>query len=172
MEREKSNGGKDLIYRIKIGIVLLLAAGLIFGCGGDDSTAGDGHDHVHDHVHGDEGDDFDTAVSNLGLMFDDPVGAGRLSPSFSTDISPILTNRCALSGCHVAGGPHGVDFRTYDSLKAGGDYGAIVTAGDARESKVVKQIVQGRMPPDPAEPLEAAQIQLIIDWINEGADNN
>ncbi len=157
-----------MVYRIKIGIVLLLVAGLMFGCGGDDTGTGDGHDHVH----GDEGDDFDTAVSNLGLVFDDPAAAGRPSPSFSADISPILTSRCATAGCHVAGGPHGVDLRTYDSLKASGDDGAIVTAGDARESEVVKQIVQGRMPPDPAEPLEAAQTQLIIDWINEGAKNN
>ena len=158
------------MYRIKIGMLLLLVAGLIFGCGGDDTGTGDGHD--HDHVHGDEGDDFDTAASNLGLMFDDPVAAGRPSPSFSADISPILTSRCATAGCHVAGGPHGVDLSTYDTLSAESDDGAIVIAGNARESEVVKQIVQGRMPPPPAEPLEAAQTQLIIDWINEGAENN
>ena len=156
------------MYRIKIGIALLLVAGLMFGCGGDNGGTDDGHDHVH----GDEGDDFDTAASNLGLMFDDPAAAGRASPSFNTDISPILTNRCAIPGCHVAGGPHGVDLRTYDTLNAGGDAGAIVVAGNARESEVVKQIVQGRMPPAPSEPLEAAQMQLIIDWINEGIENN
>ena len=156
------------MYKIKTGIALLLVAGVMFGCGGDDTGTGDGHDHVH----GDEGEDFDTAASNLGLMFDDPVAAGRSSPSFSADISPILTNRCATVGCHVAGGPHGVNLSTYDTIGAGGDDGAIVVAGNARESEVVKQIVQGRMPPPPAEPLEAAQTQLIIDWINEGAENN
>ena len=149
-------------------MLLLLVAGLIFGCGDDDGETGDGHDHVH----GDEGDDFDDAAVKLGLMFDDPAAAGRQSPSFSADISPILTNRCATAGCHVAGGPHGVDLRTYDTISAGGDAGAIVAAGNARESEVVKQIVQGRMPPPPAEPLEAAQTQRIIDWINEGAENN
>ena len=91
---------------------------------------------------------------------------------YSADISPILTNRCAIDGCHVAGGPHGVDLRTYDTLSAGGDDGAIVTADEAKESEIVKQIVQGRMPSAPNEPLEAAQIRLIIDWINEGAKNN
>jgi len=155
------------MYRIKIGIVLLLVVGLMFGCGSDNGTTGDGHDHVH----GDEGDDFDDAAVDLGLVFDDPAAAGRPSPSFSADISPILTSRCATAGCHVAGGPHGVDLRTYDTINAGGDAGAIVTARDARESEVVKQIVQGRMPPG-GPPLEAAQIQLIIDWINEGAENN
>ncbi len=158
------------MYRIKIGIVLLLVAGLMFGCGGDDVTTDDGHG--HDHVHGDEGDDFNDAVSNLGLAFDNPVAAGRPSPSFSADISPVLTNRCAIPGCHVAGGPHGVDLRTYDTISAGGDDGAVVIAGNARESGIVEQIVQGRMPPPPSEPLEAAQIQSIIDWINEGAENN
>ena len=156
------------MYKIKIGIALLLVAGLMFGCGDDNGATGDGHDHVH----GDEGDDFDTAANNLGLMFDHPMAGGRPSPSFSADIAPILTSRCATAGCHVAGGPHGVDLRTYDTLNAGGDAGAIVVAEDAEESEIVKQIVQGRMPPDPNEPLEAAQIQLLIDWINAGAENN
>ena len=158
-------------YTVRIGIVLLLVAGLMFGCGGDDAGTDDGYGHGHDHVHGDEGDDFDEAVSSLGLFFNDPTTAGRPSPAFSADISPILTNRCAIPGCHVAGGPHGVDLRTYDSLKAGADDGAIVIVDDARESEIVKQIVQGRMPPG-GPPLEAAQTQLIIDWINEGAKNN
>ena len=156
-----------MVYRIKIGIVLLLVVGLMFGCGGDDG--GTGHD--HDHVHGDEGDDFDDAASNLGVVFDNPVAAGRPNPSFSADISSILTSQCATVGCHVAGGPHGVDLRTYDTFSAGGDAGAIVIAGNAKESEVVKQIVQGRMPPG-GPPLAAAQTQLIIDWINEGAENN
>lgn len=157
------------MYKIKIGIVLLLVAGLMSGCGGDDTGTGDGHDHVH----GDEGDDFDEAASSLGLFFNDPATAGRSSPSFSADISPILTSRCATAGCHVAGGPHGVDLRTYDTLSVGGDDGAIVIADNARESEVVKQIVRGRMPP-PASglTLDAAEIQSIIDWINGGAENN
>ena len=161
------------MYRIKIGIVLLLIVGLMFGCGGDDEATDDGHDHDHDHATDEEDSgDFEAAAENLGVVFDDPAAAGRPSPSFSADISPILTNRCATAGCHVAGGPHGVDLRTYDSVMKGGDDGDIVIAGNARESEVVKQIVQGRMPPAPNEPLDPAEIQLIIDWINEGAKNN
>jgi hypothetical protein len=153
--------------QLNVGMVLLLIIGLMFGCGGDDGATGDGHDHVH----GDEGDEFEAAADNLGVVFDDPVAAGRPSPSFSADISPILTNRCALPGCHVAGGPYGIDLRTYDSLKAGGEDGAIVIVGNAKESEMVEEIVEGKMPPD-GPPLEAAQVQLIIDWINEGAKNN
>ena len=159
------------MFRMKIGIVLLLVVGLMFGCGGDNEVADDGHDHDHTHAEEDSGD-FEAAADNLGVVFDDPAAAGRPSSSFSADISPILTNRCAIPGCHVAGGPHGVDLRTYDSLSAGGDDGAIVIANDARGSEIVEEIVQGKMPPAPNEPLDAAEIQLIIDWINEGAENN
>ena len=47
-----------MVDKIKIGVALLLFAGLMFGCGDDNAGTGDGHDHVH----GDEGDDFDDAV--------------------------------------------------------------------------------------------------------------
>ena len=135
-------------YTIKIGMVLLLVGGYmfcVFGCG--------------------------SAIKDLGLVFDNPADAGRPSPSFSTDISPILTKRCAIAKCHVVDGPHDIDLRTYESLMNGGDDGAIVIAGDARESEIVEEIVEGKMPPD-GPPLEAAHIQLIIDWVNEGAKNN
>ena len=105
------------------------------------------------------------------MLFDDPTDAGRPSPSFQDDILPILINRCAFAGCHVAGGPDGIDLRTYDAVMAGGHDGAIVIAGNARRSELVEEIVEGEMPPN-GPPLPAAQIQLIIDWINEGAKNN
>ena len=136
------------MYRISIGMVLLLVAGLMFwffGCG--------------------------SAIKDLGLVFDSPSAAGRPSPSFSADISPILTERCAIAECHVVDGPHDIDLRTYDTLMKGGDEGVIVITGDARESEIIEEIAEGKMPPE-GPPLDAAQIQLIIDWINEGAKNN
>ena len=136
------------MYRINIGTVLLLVVGLMvwsFGCG--------------------------SAIKELGLAFDNPAAAGRPSPSFNTDILPILTERCAIAECHVVDGPHDIDLRTYDTLMKGGDEGAIVIVGNARESEIVEEIAEGKMPPE-GPPLDAAQIQLIIDWINEGAKNN
>lgn len=136
------------MYRINIGILSLLVVGLMvwsFGCG--------------------------NAIKELGLVFDSPAAAGRLSPSFNTDILPILTERCAIVECHVVDGPHDIDLRTYDTLMKGGDEGAIVIVGNARESEIVEEIAEGKMPPE-GPPLDAAQIQLIIDWINEGAKNN
>ena len=117
------------------------------------------------------GKSFDDSAAELGLAFDSPTASGRLAPSFSADISPILTQRCALAGCHVADGPEDVDLRTYATLQKGGEHGAIVIARDARESELVEEIVKGKMPPD-GPPLEASEIQLIIDWINNGAKEN
>ena len=94
----------------------------------------------------------------------DPVDA---EAAFTQNILPILTARCALSGCHVADGPHGLDFRTYASFIAGGEHGPAFTPGSADESKIVEQIVEGKMPPPPRDPLTAAEIQLFVDWINQ-----
>ena len=86
--------------------------------------------------------------------------------SFEQNILPILTSRCALAGCHVADGPDGLDFRTYESFKAGGEDGPAFIPGNAEESEVVEQIVLGNMPPG-GPPLSDAEIQLFVDWINQ-----
>lgn len=86
--------------------------------------------------------------------------------SFEHNLLPILTARCALSGCHVADGPHGLDFRTYESFVAGGEHGPAFVPGNAQESEIVEQIVSGTMPPG-GPPLSAAEIKLFVDWINQ-----
>ena len=138
------------IAKILFFITLLISIALV-GCGDEYDDYDDEYDDYDD----------DDDINRRDVAFDNPVRAGRPSPSFKEDILPILTNRCAFAGCHVAGGPEGVDLRTYDT----------VIAGDARESELVEVIVEGEMPPG-GPPLPAAQIQLIVDWINEGAKNN
>ena len=94
--------------------------------------------------------------------------------SFKDDIQPILAERCAVPGCHVAGHFTGLDLSQYDAFKQGGNGGAAFTAGDGGGSLVVKRIdgtQPPQMPPGGA-PLDADQIQLFIDWIDEGGENN
>ena len=66
---------------IRIGMALLLAAFTIWvcGCGTSDDDTGDG----------------------AGGVVDTSTGSGV---SFQNDVLPILTQRCAVPGCHVAGG--------------------------------------------------------------------
>ena len=88
--------------------------------------------------------------------------------SFTNNILPILTARCAISGCHVENGPEDVDLRSYETMNQGGEHGPLFIPGNAAESEIVEEIVSGEMPLG-GPPLEPAQIQLFIDWINAGA---
>ena len=104
-------------------------------------------------------------------MLDDP--SGPMDPhepvdvevAFAQNLLPILTERCALVGCHVADGPHGLDFRTYASFIAGGEHGPVFIPGNAEDSEIVEEIVSGNMPPV-GPPLTDAEIHLFVDWIN------
>lgn len=91
--------------------------------------------------------------------------------SFKDDIQPILAERCALAGCHAAPGAGGLDLTKYDTFKKGGNTGAGFVAGDGKGSTVVRRIDGGGMPPG-GPPLDGDQIQLFVDWIDEGAENN
>ena len=91
--------------------------------------------------------------------------------SFKDDIQPILAERCAIPGCHAAPGAGGLDLTAYDTFKKGGNGGAAFAAGNGKGSIVVRRIDGGGMPPIPP-PLDADQVQLFIDWIDAGAENN
>ncbi len=102
---------------------------------------------------------------------DQPVAVEEPKVSFKDDIQPILAERCAIAGCHAAPGAAGLDLSQYDTFKKGGNGGAAFDAGNGKGSIVVKRIDGGGMPPIPP-PLNAEQVQLFIDWIDEGAENN
>lgn len=92
--------------------------------------------------------------------------ATDIEASFEQNLLPILTARCALAGCHVADGPHGLDYRTYASFVAGGEDGPIFIPGNAEDSEIVEEIVEGKMPPGGPR-LPDAEIQVFVDWINQ-----
>lgn len=91
--------------------------------------------------------------------------------SFQEDIQPIIASECALAGCHAAPGAGGLDLTNYDTFKKGGNTEPGFIAGDGKGSFVVKRIDGGGMPLG-RPPLDGDQIQLFIDWIDEGAENN
>ena len=94
--------------------------------------------------------------------------------SFKDDVQPILAERCAVPGCHVAGHFTGLDLSQYDTFKnfeKAGNGRPAFAAGDGKGSLVVERIDGGGMPPG-GPPLDGDQIQLFIDWIDEGAENN
>jgi len=90
--------------------------------------------------------------------------------SYSKDVLPILESRC--SKCHMGEfTSKNLNMETYESLMAGSQNGPVIVAGNARESLLAQKILTGKMPKRGPK-LTTAQIQIIIDWINAGAQNN
>ena len=104
-------------------------------------------------------------------VIEEPVIVEEPGVSFKDDIQPILENRCAFVGCHTESSPTRLDLRNYDGLKRGSSQSAVFIAGNGNSSLIVKRIDGGGMPPI-KPPLNAEQIQLFIDWIDDGAENN
>lgn len=90
---------------------------------------------------------------------------------FTAQIMPIFISNCAMSGCHDAKSKReGYDLSSYDSIIKKG-----IIKGDAAKSKIYKVLLangESRMPPAPMQALSADKIQLIANWINQGAKNS
>jgi uncharacterized membrane protein len=99
-----------------------------------------------------------------------PQAALRADVSYSKDIQPILARRC--SKCHMGEfTSEDLNMETYESLMSGSQNGPVIIAGNANESLLAQKLLKGEMPKRGPK-LAAPQIQLIIDWINSGAQNN
>jgi hypothetical protein len=110
----------------------------------------------------------DTAVSAPEPTPEQPVSGTTIS--FATDILPIIERRCR--NCH--GGnrtEEGLVLLTYADIMAGSDNGLVVTPGDAGNSLLAEMLLNNKMPKRGPK-LTPEQVQLIVDWINQGALNN
>lgn len=90
--------------------------------------------------------------------------------SFANDVLPILQSRCA--NCH--GGERtqkGLNVTTFENLMAGSENGSVIAPGNADASKLAELIVSQKMPKRGPQ-LTPPQIQIILDWINQGALDN
>jgi uncharacterized membrane protein len=100
-----------------------------------------------------------------------PVSTSSTSDvSFSKQILPILQESCV--SCH--GGEKtskGLDLKTFASVMKGSQNGAVIIAGDAARSNLLKSVQAGKMPKR-GNKLTADQIQLFVDWVNAGAKDN
>jgi uncharacterized membrane protein len=90
---------------------------------------------------------------------------------FEEQILPLFQSNCAKSGCHdAASHQEGYVLDSYSHIVAKG-----ITPGNAKNSKIYQVIKSSGdediMPPPPDKPLTNEQINLIAQWINEGAQN-
>lgn len=104
-------------------------------------------------------------------------GTGTVIPTgpagtvcFESDILPLFLSGCAKSGCHDAGTrAEGYVLDSYNNIVRKG-----ISAGNAGNSKIYQVLVKSgdsRMPQRPNPAFTTDQINLIIQWINEGANN-
>ena len=99
------------------------------------------------------------------------------SPDYNRDVRPILSENCFL--CHGQDPKHrGGDLRldVREDAIADRDSGAAIVAGKPAKSAIIKRMVSTdpdlMMPPPEAhmKALDPAQIQIIEDWIESGAN--
>ena len=90
--------------------------------------------------------------------------------SFKNDVQPIFERRCVK--CHVGEFPsEGLSMESYESLMSGSQNGQVIIAGDSSNSLLFEKIESGEMPKRGSH-LTTEQIEIIRQWINEGALNN
>ncbi len=95
--------------------------------------------------------------------------------SLSKDLLPIFQASCAVNGssCHIgssAGNDHVdlSDSMAYSTIIGRG----LVYPSTPTASRLYNVISTGRMPKDPYPKLTSAQIKLVLNWIQQGAENN
>ena len=93
--------------------------------------------------------------------------------NYQSDIQPIFNNNCIF--CHQNGGSATLNLATYYGVMNGGWSGPAIIVGDHQNSLLYQRIIQpigtdGSMPPN--DPLSQSQIDLIAQWIDEGAGNS
>lgn len=117
----------------------------------------------------------DTAAPKDTAQATEPAAATQSVPqgatvSFASDVFPIIQSRCI--NCH--GGDRteeGLVMLTYADILAGSDNGPVITPGDATNS-LLAELVSTQKMPKRGPKLTLPQVQIIIDWINQGALNN
>jgi mono/diheme cytochrome c family protein len=89
--------------------------------------------------------------------------------SFQNDIKPIFERSCLR--CHGSRREEGLDLRGYAVMMSGSDNGPVIVPGDADASLLITQVLSGEMPRR-APKLPAEQLQILVDWVNQGALDN
>lgn len=118
-----------------------------------------------------------TVIAICSLLWTVSAFAAR-DVSFNLDVLPILQNHCVK--CHNPEGPgyqaSGLDLRSYKSLMGGTAHGKIIVPGNPLTSNLMV-LIEGRADrsirmPHNEQPLIKQQIEIIRDWIKQGARDN
>ncbi len=92
----------------------------------------------------------------------------------------IFIFSCSTAACHDASSAGGLDLTSYATMIIGGNTGSVIRPGAAEQSPLIWSI-EGRdqfggfvsiMPPTGLSTLTRSEINIIKDWIDQGAKDN
>ena len=87
---------------------------------------------------------------------------------YNTQIQTIFTNSC--TSCHMYGNASGgLNLTSYFSVMTNSNSGASIIPGDHANSLLWQRVNNGEMPPGNNPDLSSDEIDLIAQWIDEGA---
>lgn len=101
----------------------------------------------------------------------------KVKVSFKKDIMPVFIKKCM--GCHNTEdeGPSGLYLDDYKELMKGDSkHGPVIKSGNAEESILIMKVKGtakfGKQMPRGKNPLDDETIEMISNWIDQGAKNN
>lgn len=87
-----------------------------------------------------------------------PADCATVPAKFSADIFPLMSSKCAISGCHDATASGGVTFQNYNQI-------------NSKKDRInVRAVIEKSMPP--TGPLPPGDISKLKCWLDAGAPNN
>lgn len=105
----------------------------------------------------------------------DPISVSNCDPDtvyFQNAILPLVVSSCATTGCHdKVSHKDGIILTDFASIIRTGE----IKPGDPGDSEFFETLTDDGddlMPPPPYDPLNSEQIQMIKQWILQGAENN
>jgi hypothetical protein len=101
-----------------------------------------------------------------------PLGAAERKIDFGKDVLPILEQQCVK--CHGEDKQKGkLRLDSREAALKGGSGGPAMVAGEASKSELYRRITlpkdDDEFMPSEGEPLSKAQLEIIREWINQGA---
>lgn len=90
--------------------------------------------------------------------------------SYASQVAPMFAEQCV--SCHGAETAEAeLRLDSYEAAMKGSEYGTIIEAGSPENSLIIEMISAGEMPQD-ADALDEDVIEMVRDWIAQGAENN
>ena len=155
--------------KVKI-VVFLLLVGVLAACTTPATNTPVSPQPTEASVSATEAPATDPAVATESATAATEAPVAGATVSFANDVLPMLQSRC--KNCH--GGQKTekeLNLTSYESVMSGSENGPVVTPGDAANSPLAEMVVNGKMPKRGPK-LTPDQVQLIVDWINQGGLNN